>query len=298
MVDGDDVLSSILDSIHVRAVTAQRSTFTAPQVLDREPDAATLYVVLRGSCNLQVEGQAASHSLQSGDLALLPLKTHHTLSIEPECREGRETEGILLRVTFIWEEGESDPISSMIPPVVVCPAGAGPLSDWLLLTLSLIDRETTEPRQGMQIMLSHLARIIFVHAIRSCLPVTKRSGNTLLDMIADPQIGPALALIHTRPEEPWSVTSLARTSAMSRSAFASRFVEVTGQPPMQYVLVQRMRKACALLRETKLSVKAISDQAGYSSEAAFSHAFKKWVGISPVGYRASNCSEKSQGRPA
>jgi len=66
---------------------------------------------------------------------------------------------------------------------------------------------------------------------------------------------------------------------------------------MRYVLEQRMRKACALLRETKLSVKAISGQAGYGSEAAFSHAFKKWAGVSALAYRASGCPGQGRGRP-
>ena len=61
-----------------------------------------------------------------------------------------------------------------------------------------------------------------------------------LGALRDRQIGRALTLIHRDPARPWSDACLAREVAMSRSAFAARFAELVGEPPMHYVARWRM----------------------------------------------------------
>lgn len=48
----------------------------------------------------------------------------------------------------------------------------------------------------------------------------------------------------------------------------------------------RFRKAQHLLRETGLSVEAVSEQLGYAEPAAFIHAFRRWSGTSPLAFRS------------
>jgi AraC-like DNA-binding protein len=101
----------------------------------------------------------------------------------------------------------------------------------------------------------------------------------------DPAVGRALALLHERPAEPWTLDKLSEEAGLSRSALHERFVHFIGQPPMQYLTRWRMQVASGLLRDTSATLVEISLQAGYESEAAFSRAFKREVGVSPGAWR-------------
>jgi AraC-like DNA-binding protein len=96
-----------------------------------------------------------------------------------------------------------------------------------------------------------------------------------------------MSLVHRDPAQPWSVASLARETAMSRSAFAARFTELVGEPVMQYVTRWRMQVALDWLRTDDVPVAALAARLGYESEAAFSRAFKRTIGISPGAARRS-----------
>jgi AraC-like DNA-binding protein len=82
----------------------------------------------------------------------------------------------------------------------------------------------------------------------------------------------------------------------AKSAFSERFREVVGKPPLQYLTEYRIRKACQLLRDTRLGVKEISSQVGYDSASSFSNAFKRWMGKSPGAFRRNG--ERRTGTPA
>jgi AraC-like DNA-binding protein len=94
----------------------------------------------------------------------------------------------------------------------------------------------------------------------------------------------ALGLMHQRPEEPWTVARIAEQVGLSRSAFAARFVELVGEPPLGYLTRLRMQRASLLLREGATLAKA-SQMTGYASEASFSYAFRQWAGIAPGAFR-------------
>jgi AraC-like DNA-binding protein len=74
---------------------------------------------------------------------------------------------------------------------------------------------------------------------------------------------------------------------MSRSAFAARFTELVGEPVMRYVTRWRMQVAIDWLQYDDVPVAELAARLGYESEAAFSRAFKRTVGISPgASYRS------------
>jgi AraC-like DNA-binding protein len=81
------------------------------------------------------------------------------------------------------------------------------------------------------------------------------------------------------------VESLAETAGMSRSAFALRFKELLGQTPLEYVTDWRMQKALQLLKEDDKKLVEVAQSVGYESDAAFSKAFKRIVGLTPGEYR-------------
>jgi len=72
---------------------------------------------------------------------------------------------------------------------------------------------------------------------------------------------------------------------MSRSAFAARFTELVGEPVMRYVTRWRMQAALDRLQHDDVAVAELAAGLGYDSEAAFSRAFKRTLGISPGAAR-------------
>jgi AraC-like DNA-binding protein len=72
---------------------------------------------------------------------------------------------------------------------------------------------------------------------------------------------------------------------MSRSAFAAKFSSLVGVPHLTYLTRWRLWQVSRLLAEGNLSVRETALRVGYESEAAFSKAFKRHFGQSPLAYR-------------
>src|ERR1700677_2920960 len=132
--------------------------------------------------------------------------------------------------------------------------------------------------------------------MRSCGPAQPRTTHSSrragpdaepnwLAGALDPQIGRALSAIHRDPGHDWTVEELARACHLSRSAFAARFVARVGKPPATYLAHVRLDAATGLLRDTTLPVTLIAENVGYTSEAAFSRAFKNRYGTPPARWR-------------
>lgn len=77
---------------------------------------------------------------------------------------------------------------------------------------------------------------------------------------------------------------------LSRSVFAERFIDLLGMPPMHYLARWRMQIAASILSDAGSNIAAIAAHVGYESEAAFSRAFKKLVGVPPSEWRRRGAS--------
>jgi transcriptional regulator GlxA family with amidase domain len=134
-------------------------------------------------------------------------------------------------------------------------------------------------------VLPRLIDTLFVYIVRAWLRDQPEGSCGWLGALRDPQISKALSLIHERPQEPWTVEALARAVAMSRAAFAKRFAELVGEPPLAYVTRWRMDIAAKLLRESRETVARIAGRVGYVSETAFAKAFRRRRQLAPGAYR-------------
>jgi AraC-like DNA-binding protein len=103
--------------------------------------------------------------------------------------------------------------------------------------------------------------------------------------LRDSLVGRALAVLHGRPANAWTLARLAREVGSSRSTLADRFTQLVGRPPMRYLAHWRMQLAARLLADDRAKIAAIASEVGYDSEAAFSRAFKKTVGMAPATWR-------------
>jgi AraC-like DNA-binding protein len=134
-------------------------------------------------------------------------------------------------------------------------------------------------------MITRLSDVLVVQALRAWLESDPAAQSGWLGALRDPQIGRAISLIHREPGRPWTLASLADQIPMSRSAFAGRFTELVGEPAMHYVARWRMHVALTWLKEDDAPLSALADRLGYQSEAAFSRAFKRFIGTSPGAVR-------------
>jgi AraC-like DNA-binding protein len=145
--------------------------------------------------------------------------------------------------------------------------------------------ESSAGRSGGETVLARASELLFVEVIRRYVASLPPEQTGWLAGVRDPFVGRALAALHDRPAEPWTVESLAKEAALSRSALAERFVHLVGEAPMQYLARWRMQLAATLLRNRNVSVFEAAVEVGYASEAAFSRAFKKLVGVPPSAWR-------------
>jgi AraC-like DNA-binding protein len=115
-----------------------------------------------------------------------------------------------------------------------------------------------------------------------------------LRALADPRIAPALRMMHGEPSRAWHLDDLAKACAMSRTTFALHFRAAVGVAPLTYLTAWRMRLAERALREEDTPVAVVARSLGYTSESAFSNAFKRINGRSPRTWRNTNQDVRQQ----
>ena len=145
--------------------------------------------------------------------------------------------------------------------------------------------ESRQPRSGAKCVLLRLSEVLFIEVVRRYLDGLGPGQTGWLAGLRDPIVGRALALLHDRPADSWTLERLAREIGASRSALADRFTQLVGRPPMRYLAHWRMQLAARLLSDRSAKVAAIARDIGYDSEAAFSRGFKRIVGVSPATWR-------------
>lgn len=249
--------------------------------------------VLDGRCRLAVDGQDAI-TLEAGDFVLLPTTPGFTMSgfepvtptlIDPKAapaptddvRHGTpegDPDVRLLGGYFVFESPDADLLVSLLPALVHV-RGAERLS----LLVRLVGEEATGQGAGRDLVLSRLVDVMLVEALRSTQGEDAPPG--LLRGLGDARLGTAMREMHGDPARPWTVEQLAKTAALSRSAFFDRFSRAVGLPPMEYLLAWRMAIAKDLLRRNDIGIAEVAERVGYGSASTFSTAFSRYVGQPP-----------------
>jgi AraC-like DNA-binding protein len=302
-----DPLGEALHFLHMSGVFYTRSEFTAPWALDLPafPDCLMFHVVTSGHCWLEIEG-ADPHLLQPGDLALVPHGEGHRLLSEPGVpaaklfdlpREQISERYEILRYgqggaasnlicgTVRFDHPAAHQLVRLLPKLICIGAWQSPQMEWIQSTLRLMAAEAKVMRPGGETIITRLADILVIQTIRSWMAEDPLAQTGWLGALQDKQIGYAILLIQRDPARVWTVASLADEVAMSRSAFAARFKELVGESPMQYITRWRMSVALTCLKKEDVSLGELANRLGYQSDAAFSRAFKRFIGVSPGAAR-------------
>ncbi len=263
------------------------------------------HVITQGSCWASVSGEQPIE-LIAGDIVVLPQGDTHVLASKPGLRNSpnmamyrRPDDGKLPSAISMGDaDGKAgaeficgflgcdvqpfNPLLAALPRMIrVRDKTNGALMTYVRFAIS----ESRDSRIGGQSVLGRLSELMFVDAVRRYLETLPANQLNWLAGLRDPYIGRALTTLHRRPAHDWTIDSLAKEVALSRSAFSERFTQFVGHPPMQYLAHWRMQLAANQLVTGTDSVAMISNRVGYDSEAAFSRAFKKLVGVSPSEWR-------------
>jgi transcriptional regulator GlxA family with amidase domain len=188
---------------------------------------------------------------------------------------------------FRFDPMNVKPLARLLPSFILVKADQAQ-SLALNTTLSLLASEMAEPAPGSELVVNRLADVLFIQCLRAHIASRSEPCKSgWLRAVFDPQVGVALKSMHAKVEDPWTVESLAAACGMSRSAFAVRFKELIGETPLEYLTSWRMHKAMALLQNGDQKLFEVAKSVGYDSDAAFSKAFKRILGIAPREYRRS-----------
>ncbi|MDI6942534.1 AraC family transcriptional regulator [Microbacterium barkeri] len=306
-----DMMSEVVAVLRRGRPRSQRVTWTAPwgQRFAAVEGSAGFQVILRGTCWLLRDAEEPIR-LQTGDVLFLPSGVEHALAdrvdaeLAEACEPGRVTGNGAVDIPANPDHGipgeqtvtlcgayELDlrfihPLLAQLPPVVIlrAPFDRGePLRD----AVELLAMELDRPGPGTDHLVAALLDVLFIHILRACHDerILPDSAHSWVTAIRDTGISSALDAFHDNPGHPWTVAELAQRAVMSRTAFARRFHELIGDPPMTYITWWRMNLAAALLTDTDQSMRAIAQRVGYSSEYAFAHAFRRERGVSPGAAR-------------
>jgi AraC-like DNA-binding protein len=177
-----------------------------------------------------------------------------------------------------------NPLLSALPHRMLARGVAG---DWLAEFPRHVVSESNNPRPGSDTMLTRMAELMFVEVVRRHVASLSSRETGWLAGLSDAVVGPALRALHERPEQPWTLATLAHTVGTSRTVLIERFSELVGIPPMQYLTQWRLQLAADQLARGSGKVATIGARVGYESEAAFSRAFKRATGQSPSAWRSA-----------
>ena len=271
------------------------------------PGKMMFHIVTSGSCWLKT-ADGPPVELHQGSLVLLPQGRGHLLLDRPGATaenffdlpvqqinerfevlsyggEGNLTQLTCCVVNFDHVAGAQ--LIGQLPEILHINSLDTDVDGWLEQSLRFLAREAREQRPGGQTIMANLADILVIQAIRTWIDTAPEAKRGWLEALRDRQIGNALVAIHRQPEENWSIELLAKEVGMSRSGFSARFSALVGEPVMQYITRWRMLLARGRLLEERVTLGELAEQLGYKSEAAFSRAFKRIMGVSPGSIRQS-----------
>lgn len=308
-----DALAAVLDGPRARSAFLLRCLMDPPWSVRLEDESPlTVTAVARGHAWAIPDGGDPIR-LEAGDVAITLGPDHWTVADDPaspplavihpgqRCTtpDGRELEEEMRQGVRSWgnsPDGETVMLTGAytlqgevsrrllraLPRLLVLPAEElhSPL-------VRLLADEIVRDEPGQEAVLDRLLDLLLIAVLRAWFARPHAEPPAWYAGHADPLIGPALRLLQHHPEHPWTVAELAAAAGASRAAFARRFTDVVGEPPMAFLTGWRLDLAADLLREPHAKLGSVARQVGYGTPFALSAAFKRERGISPRDYRAA-----------
>ncbi|OHV89478.1 AraC family transcriptional regulator [Mesorhizobium sp. ORS 3428] len=289
------------------AVCSPAPSAILPKILPGADHLISYHVLTTGRCFARIVGREAI-VVEAGEVVVFTRSDPHIMSSNPDLRADPPTADVLeiaaagqkpYHINYISDGTISaglvcgylacdalpfNPLLEALPPVIKAGDAKGD-AGWLGQFIKLAVSEVAHKRAGSETVLTKLSELMFVDVLRRYVESLPPQQTGWLAGLRDPHLSRALALIHDRPAHHWTIESLARECALSRTVLAERFARLIGIPPMHYLAKWRMQIASELLSTGNSNIANIAAEIGYESEAAFSRAFKKMIGVPPSAWR-------------
>ncbi|MFD4636198.1 AraC family transcriptional regulator [Lentzea sp. NPDC058436] len=299
---GGDQLSEVFDLVEVRGLLSGGFAARGPWV-SRGTIAAPLkfFALVSGRARLTTDGVAGTTELEAGDVAVLTNRSWLCLEgggdgprreISPEddfpstglAGADFGTDDVLIGGHVDLNPAGDALLLQALPPLAHVRASATS-GTTLRGTLHRLFDEIAADRIGSEFAIRQHCQLLLLEVLRAYVGQADLPPGWLR-LLADDRLRPALRLMHTNPARQWGLEELASAAAMSRTSLAERFRAVAGTPPLTYLHRWRMQLARRALRDGDVRVGDLAAELGYSSDSAFSTAFKREAGESPLRYRA------------
>ena len=303
----DDPLSDVLKLADVQSLMSGGFAASGDWAIRfPAPDKIKFFAAVRGACWLQLDGEAGPVRMASGDVILLsaqrsfvlashletvPVDAHALFAgrVDPivgvngATRENAEVLQIGGHVRLHPDYGVL--LADVLPPLIHVQGSAVEAQALRWILDQLMHEREDLPGSGLATV--QLGHLLFIQVLRAHLATGGVLRAGWLRAATDARLAPALRLIHGEPGRAWRLDQMARACAMSRTSFALHFKNVAGEAPLSYLARWRMRLAEHALRSSDTPLATLAETLGYASESAFSHAFKRIVGVSPKRYGAN-----------
>jgi AraC-like DNA-binding protein len=312
---GFDVMTHVLGSLGVRSRLFCRATCAAPWTLAVEPSEFVHFHILeKGTAWIDSDGQKAPIALAPDDVLVIAPKQRYRLVDLPGRKNsptvvftdadiperpialehgGNGAASVLVCGSFFFEHGNGHPLLALLPKVMHIAVRGTSQEASLRATVCSLVAEAAAMRPGAETVISRLTDILFVHVLRQLLE-QQHAQPRWLAALNDRGIAPAMALIHSNPQQGWTVNQLAAKVGLSRSRFTVRFSRVVGESPRDYITRVRMLRAAHMLKQGSMPVAAIALAAGYESESSFNKAFKRFHRKPPGQFRQTGTSHTAR----
>ena len=298
----DHPLGKLLDCLKMESAFYTSSVLTAPWGIDMPPmpSCMMIHLVVEGSATFRVEGN--TFTLEEGDFVLFPKGNGHALFDDDSSvltplaelpieavTERYETlfhggEGVRCKMVcgaMVFQHPLAIKLLGVLPSHIIINSAASVNNATIAGVINLLKIETQHIEVGVEAVISRLADILVMTAMRQYLSELDGSKLSWLSALEDERIGKSLKLLHERPDKHWNLEELANAIGMSRTSFAQKFKKLVGNSPMDYLTEWRMSLAYSRLQLTNDTILSIALAIGYQSDATFSRAFKKVIGKSP-----------------
>lgn len=263
------------------------------------------HIFTQGHCRMRLTS-GEEVDFEAGDVAIFPSadphlfgdpSTDHAVPLHellppmpwtklPLLEHGGGGQPTLMICGYLLSDDQPfNPVLGSLPPVLRVRASDGPLARWVQASAEFALHATEHLEQDEPLM-QRLPELLFTECLCAFVRKQSEAHQGWLAGLADPIVGRALSCLHRQPDAPWTVATLAKRAATSRSVLDARFRTLLGQAPMAYLTAWRMQLASRKLRSTNDTLAEIANSIGYASEASFSKAFKRHVSIAPSEWRA------------
>jgi AraC-like DNA-binding protein len=305
----DDPFSDILRFTSAQTMVTGGFTAGGPWALRfPAPEKVKFFAVVKGNCWIRLEGEDEPVHAQTGDVLLLAARRSFILasdlSVPPldamavfsGCKIAQLGDGndfAHIGGHVLLDQASGRLLADVLPPWIHIHA-ASPQAAILRWILDQLVREQADGQPGASLASAQLAQLLFIQVLRAHLQTSELMPAGWLRALADQRLAPALRLMHGDPGRDWHLEELASATAMSRTSFAFHFRRTAGVAPLTYLTEWRMHLAERALREEDTPVAVLARSLGYTSESAFSNAFKRVTGSAPKRYRIATQAKRPE----